>query len=209
MIRHANSGRRGGARLSGLAIIRFRHWTGALAAAQARIDELQAWADTDFLLDIYNRRGFERELERSIAYLRRYGATAVLIVLDVDRLKPINDTFGHAAGDQCIRRVAQTLQACAKRPGDLVARYGGEEFVMILPDTPVEGALQIAEEVCRRIRKKRIPAGKSVFENLVTVSVGVAVTDAEGRTDAHALFESADAALYTAKQTGRNRVGRV
>ncbi len=75
-----------------------------LAQAQARIDELEASADTDFLLDIPNRRGFERELHRSIAYIKRYPASGALIVLDVDRLKPINDAFGHAAGDRGARR---------------------------------------------------------------------------------------------------------
>jgi len=174
-----------------------------VAAANVNLRDL---ATQDGLTGLLNRRAYDARIGGELARARRDGSPLALLVIDIDFFKAYNDTFGHAAGDQCIRRVAQALQACAKRPGDLVARYGGEEFVMILPDTPVEGALQIAEEVCRRIRKKRIPAGKSVFENLVTVSVGVAVTDAEGRTDAHALFESADAALYTAKQTGRNRV---
>src|SRR5579872_1646297 len=74
-----------------------------LAQAQRRVEELQAAADTDFLLDIPNRRGFERELDRAIAYIRRYRASGALIMLDVDRLKPINDTFGHAAGDQVLK----------------------------------------------------------------------------------------------------------
>src|SRR3977135_730860 len=80
-----------------------------LARALARIDELQASADTDFLLDIPNRRGFERELNRSVAYIKRYHATAALIALDVDRLKPINDAFGHAAGDQVLKAIVATL----------------------------------------------------------------------------------------------------
>ena len=75
----------------------------------ARIDELQAHADTDFLLDIPNRRGFERELNRSIAYIKRYQASGALIVLDVDRLKPINDAFGHAAGDQVLKAIVAAL----------------------------------------------------------------------------------------------------
>src|SRR5712675_1013356 len=80
-----------------------------LARALARVEELQASADTDFLLDIPNRRGFERELSRAIAYIKRYRASGALIVLDVDRLKPINDTFGHAAGDQVLKAVVATL----------------------------------------------------------------------------------------------------
>ena len=81
-----------------------------LAQALKRIDELQAHADTDFLLDILNRRGFERELNRSIAHIKRYHASGALIVLDVDRLKPINDSFGHAAGDQVLKAVVAELQ---------------------------------------------------------------------------------------------------
>jgi PleD family two-component response regulator len=80
-----------------------------LARALTRIDELQAHADTDFLLDIPNRRGFERELNRSIAYIKRYHASGALIVLDVDRLKPINDAFGHAAGDQVLKAIVAEL----------------------------------------------------------------------------------------------------
>ena len=87
-----------------------------LAQAQARIDQLQASADTDFLLDILNRRGFERELNRSIAYIKRYHASGALIVLDVDRLKPINDAFGHAAGDKVLKAVVAVLHVTCAPP---------------------------------------------------------------------------------------------
>src|SRR6202043_2793792 len=102
-----------------------------LAKAQARIDELQASADTDFLLDIPNRRGFERELNRSIAYIKRYQATGALIALDVDRLKPINDAFGHAAGDAVLKAVVGVLQRYV-RASDVIGRLGGDEFVLLL-----------------------------------------------------------------------------
>ena len=102
-----------------------------LAAAQARIDELQAWADTDFLLNIYNRRGFERELARSIAYIKRYAATGALVVLDVDRLKPVNDKFGHAAGDVVLKGVVAVLMRHV-RSSDVVGRLGGDEFGLLL-----------------------------------------------------------------------------
>ena len=98
-----------------------------LARAQARIDELQASADTDFLLDIPNRRGFERELHRSIAYIKRYHASGALIVLDVDRLKPINDAFGHAAGDQVLKAIVGTLLEQV-RSSDVIGRLGGDEL---------------------------------------------------------------------------------
>ena len=102
-----------------------------LAQAQARIDELQASADTDFLLEIPNRRGFERELNRSISYIQRYRASGALIVLDVDRLKPINDNFGHAAGDQVLKAIVGELLSHV-RASDVVGRLGGDEFALLL-----------------------------------------------------------------------------
>src|SRR3954452_13428556 len=102
-----------------------------LAQALARIEELQASADTDFLLDIPNRRGFERELNRSIAYIKRYHASGALIVLDVDRLKPINDAFGHAAGDQVLKAIVATLLRQI-RSSDVIGRLGGDEFALLL-----------------------------------------------------------------------------
>jgi diguanylate cyclase (GGDEF)-like protein len=102
-----------------------------LTRARARIEELQASVDTDFLLDIPNRRGFERELDRSIAYIKRYHASGALIVLDVDRLKPINDAFGHAAGDQVLKAVVAALSQ-EVRSSDVIGRLGGDEFALLL-----------------------------------------------------------------------------
>src|SRR5207302_1345157 len=102
-----------------------------LARALARIEQLQDSADTDFLLDIPNRRGFERELDRCVAYIKRYGASGALLVLDVDRLKPINDAFGHAAGDEVLRAVVKTLLAQV-RASDVIGRLGGDEFALLL-----------------------------------------------------------------------------
>ena len=102
-----------------------------LARALARIEELQASADTDFLLDIPNRRGFERELHRAIAYIKRYHASGALIVLDVDRLKPINDAFGHAAGDSVLKAIVATLLTQV-RASDVIGRLGGDEFALLL-----------------------------------------------------------------------------
>src|SRR5215831_358296 len=102
-----------------------------LAQAQELVEKLQASADTDFLLGILNRRGFERELNRSIAYIKRYHASGALIVLDVDRLKPINDAFGHPAGDQVLTAIASVLVSQV-RASDVVARWGGDEFALLL-----------------------------------------------------------------------------
>src|SRR3954462_1475816 len=102
-----------------------------LAKAQARIAELEASADQDFLLDIPNRRGFERELNRAIAYIKRYHASGALIVLDVDRLKPINDAYGHAAGDEMLKAIVSVLLRHV-RSSDVIGRLGGDEFAMLL-----------------------------------------------------------------------------
>src|SRR4051812_33334695 len=102
-----------------------------LARALQGIEELQASADTDFLLNILNRRGFERELNRSIGYIKRYRASGALIVFDVDRLKPVNDAFGHAAGDQVLNAVVAVMQRHV-RASDLIGRLGGDEFALFL-----------------------------------------------------------------------------
>jgi diguanylate cyclase (GGDEF)-like protein len=102
-----------------------------LAKARARIAELEAAADQDFLLDIANRRGFERELNRAIAYIKRYRASGALIVLDVDRLKPINDAYGHAAGDEVLKAITAVLLRHI-RSSDVIGRLGGDEFALLL-----------------------------------------------------------------------------
>src|ERR1700690_1475361 len=102
-----------------------------LAQALARIEQLEASADTDFLLEIPNRRGFERELSRSIAYIKRYHASGAVIVVDVDRLKPINDAFGHAAGDQVLKVIVAALLRQI-RSSDVIGRLGGDEFALLL-----------------------------------------------------------------------------
>src|SRR4029079_3045716 len=102
-----------------------------LARALVRIEELEASADTDFLLDIPNRRGFERELSRAISYIKRYHASGALIVLDVDRLKPINDAYGHAAGDEVLKAIVAVLLRHV-RSSDVIGRLGGDEFALLL-----------------------------------------------------------------------------
>ena len=102
-----------------------------LSKATARIEELQAAAETDFLLEIPNRRGFERELVRAISYIQRYHAAGALIVLDVDRLKPVNDQFGHAAGDEVLKAIVAVLSRQI-RSSDVIGRLGGDEFALLL-----------------------------------------------------------------------------
>ena len=171
-----------------------------LAAAQARIDELQAWADTDFLLNIYNRRGFERELDRSIAYIRRYKATGALIVLDVDRLKPINDTFGHAAGDVVLKGVVAVLMRHI-RSSDVVGRLGGDEFGLLLWNLTEADALAKAAALEDAIDRLTFAfKGRSVVAG---ASAGVALIGAAD--DAASVMEAADRAMYARKASRRGR----
>jgi diguanylate cyclase (GGDEF)-like protein len=172
-----------------------------LARAEARIEELQASADTDFLLDIPNRRGFERELQRSIAYIKRYHASAALIVLDVDRLKPINDAFGHAAGDQVLKAIVATL-AGQVRSSDVIGRLGGDEFALLLwhlSETDAKAKAAALEEMIDRLtfvfRGRTISAG---------ASAGVAILDTH--SEAGRALEAADIAMYVRKAQRRHEV---
>src|ERR1700755_843838 len=126
--KRATAGRQPGGEGANATIRRLRR---ELAQAQSHIEELQASADTDFLLGIPNRRGFEHELQRAVAYIKRYHATGALILLDVDRLKPVNDVFGHAAGDQALKAIVDVLTRQV-RASDVVGRLGGDEFALLL-----------------------------------------------------------------------------
>src|SRR6266513_5517684 len=165
-----------------------------LAKALARIDELEASADTDFLLDIPNRRGFERELNRSIAYIKRYHASGALIALDVDRLKPINDAFGHAAGDQVLKAVVAVLLRNV-RSSDVIGRLGGDEFALLLwnlSETDAKAKAASLEQTVDRLtfvfRGRTVTAG---------ASAGVAVLDVQA--EAGRALEEADSAMYVRK----------
>jgi diguanylate cyclase (GGDEF)-like protein len=170
-----------------------------LAKALKRIDELQASADTDFLLDIPNRRGFERELTRAIAYIKRYQAGGALIVLDVDRLKPINDAFGHAAGDQVLKAVVATLLAQV-RSSDVIGRLGGDEFALLLwnlseTDARAKAAsLENAiDQLAFTFRGHPVKAG---------ASAGVAILNPHA--EAGKALEEADCAMYVRKAQRRH-----
>jgi diguanylate cyclase (GGDEF)-like protein len=170
-----------------------------LAKALKRIDELQASADTDFLLDIPNRRGFERELTRAIAYIKRYRASGALIVLDVDRLKPINDAFGHAAGDQVLKAVVATLLAQV-RSSDVIGRLGGDEFALLLwnlseIDARAKAASleQAIDQLVFIFRGHTVKAG---------ASAGVAILSPHA--EAGKALEQADCAMYVRKAQRRH-----
>ena len=170
-----------------------------LAQALARIEELRASADTDFLLNIPNRRGFERELNRSIAFIQRYHASGALIVLDVDRLKPINDAFGHAAGDEVLKAIVAVLLRHV-RSSDTIGRLGGDEFALLLwnlSETDARAKAASLEEAVDRLTF--VFRGRSVTAG---VSAGVAIL--RPHTEAGRALEEADRAMYVRKAQRRH-----
>src|ERR1700726_977563 len=170
-----------------------------LAAARKPIAELQASANTDFLLDIPNRRGFERELNRAVAYIKRYHASAALIVLDVDRLKPINDAFGHAAGDQVLKAIVAVLLRHV-RASDVIGRLGGDEFALLLwnlSETDAHAKAAALEQAIDRL--------SFVFRGrTVTTGASAGVTVLGTHAEAARALEEADSAMYVRKAQRRH-----
>ena len=175
-----------------------------LAKALARIEELKASADTDFLLDILNRRGFERELARAIAFIKRYHASGALVVLDVDRLKPINDEFGHAAGDQVLKAIVAAVLS-EVRASDVVGRLGGDEFAVLLWNLSETDA------------RAKAAALEQSIDALGFVFRGSPVNDGRLRRRRHpqqpfgiraSALEEADRAMYVRKAQRRHETGR-
>jgi diguanylate cyclase (GGDEF)-like protein len=170
-----------------------------LEAALKRIEELQAFADTDFLLGIPNRRGFEHELQRAVAYIKRYQASGALIVLDVDRLKPINDAFGHAAGDQVLKAIADVLTRQV-RASDMVARLGGDEFALLLWNLSETDARAKAATLETDIDRLTFAFGGQT----VTAGASAGVTVLTPHSEAGRALEEADCAMYVRKAQRRH-----
>jgi diguanylate cyclase (GGDEF)-like protein/PAS domain S-box-containing protein len=170
---------------------------------------LQRAALVDPLTRIANRRHFDTFLEKEWQRAIRSAAPLSLIVLDVDHFKLYNDTLGHAAGDACLRRVAEALQSHALRPTDLAARYGGEEFVLLFAETPAENALHLAEVIRGHIEGLMVPNPRSPTSEWITVSIGVATIVPTKLDVKEQLFIEADRVMYEAKEAGRNQVRAV
>ncbi len=173
-----------------------------------RYIESENAARRDSLTGVANRRMFDECMAREWARARREREPVALLICDVDFFKSYNDLHGHQAGDDCLRRIAEILQSVLHREGDLLARYGGEEFVILLPNTDLKGALQVAESVLRAIRQAALPHGASSVADHLTVSIGVA-TQVPADADENALFAEVDRLLYIAKQQGRDRIATV
>ena len=166
--------------------------------------QLLKTAETDELTGIYNRRVFNKSIAQEWKRAKRFKTTLSLLILDVDYFKKYNDTYGHQAGDNTLKKVAKIMETICNRPGDLVARYGGEEFVVLLPATGVNGAMSIAEKVRVAIEEKKIRHDKSKIFGIVTASIGVATMAPGSKLNSKGLIQAADKALYTAKKKGRN-----
>lgn len=175
-----------------------------LAEVRGRIAELRASAETDFLLGILNRRGFERELNRSIAFIKRYHATGAVIMLDVDRLKPINDTFGHAAGDEVLKAVADTLTRMV-RASDVVGRLGGDELAVLLWNLTETDARAKAQALEQAIDALSFSFGGGTAT--VGASAGLAILGPQ--TDTRRVLEEADSAMYVRKAQRRHEAKSV
>lgn len=166
--------------------------------------ELQRLATLDGLTQVNNRRCFDEVLEREWQRLQRRQAPLALILCDIDYFKFYNDCYGHVAGDSCLKEVANAIACACKRPADLVARYGGEEFAVLLPDTDVEGAIYVAQQIRQQIAKLAIPHTASRASTYVTISMGIASLIPTLECLQEKLIIAADRALYKAKEQGRN-----
>jgi diguanylate cyclase (GGDEF)-like protein len=164
-------------------------------------DFLKTLAYIDSLTSVYNRRYFEETMAAQFALSQRHSSPLALMMLDIDCFKQYNDIEGHLAGDEALRKIAQTFEACSQRPTDIVSRYGGEEFAIILPNTGTEGAISVAGNILSSLQALNINHADSVMP-YVSVSIGIALTP---KADIPSLIDAADKQLYRAKANGRNR----
>lgn len=175
-------------------------------ALQQANQELERLVNVDALTQVANRRYFDRYLDQEWRRLQREGLPLSLIICDIDYFKQYNDTYGHLIGDRCLEQVAQALSSTLKRPADLIARYGGEEFAAILPNTPLQGAIAVAEQMQQAIANLQIPhIGTGLSEPIVSISLGIACTTPTVNAPLIRLLDLADRALYEAKHKGRNQ----
>ncbi|QAY86880.1 diguanylate cyclase response regulator [Pseudomonas arsenicoxydans] len=169
-------------------------------------DLLRSMALMDGLTGVANRRKFNEDILADWRQCFREQKPLSLILVDVDYFKRYNDRYGHQAGDDCLKSVAQTLSETVRRPYDLVARYGGEEFACVLPNTVLSGAVEIAERMQESVRTLGIEHSASDVDRVLTISLGVATLTPTGELGFEALIEAADKQLYEAKNAGRARV---
>lgn len=166
---------------------------------------LQNKAHYDELTGIYNRRFLDETLRETVKILEQEDGILTVMMVDVDFFKRYNDTYGHSAGDHCLRTIAQCLKESLPCQGEFVARYGGEEFVAVLPGVNDTGAHKAAVRLLEYVRKRRIPHKASEVAPYITVSVGVATSPVTAGSTPEAYLEAADQALYCSKRNGRDQ----
>ena len=169
-------------------------------------EHLSNLAIHDGLTGIYNRRYFDETLAREWKRTMREKAPLSLIMLDIDYFKKYNDTYGHQAGDECLRQVATTISGALRRPADMAARYGGEEFVVVLPNLKLEDSAKFGETIRAKIEALKMAHKQSDANPFITVSLGIASVVPSSISSYEELVGAADKALYSAKNKGRNRV---
>jgi len=168
-------------------------------------EKLRVLSMVDELTNVANRRSMEDYLAREWGYAMRNREPLTLIMVDVDFFKLYNDTYGHQAGDECLRKVANVLHDTVTRSGDLVARYGGEEFIVALRNTSKIGGQQVGECLRQRVEELRIPHSASEIAPYITISLGVVTIVPECGHSYNELIDKADQFMYRAKNSGRNR----
>ncbi len=168
--------------------------------------ELQRLNKVDGLTGLFNRKYFDEFLQMEWNRAARDQMPLSLIMIDVDDFKRYNDTYGHLAGDEILKKVAEAVHVCFGRPADFTARFGGEEFAVVLPSTPAPGARVLGETVRGHLEALMISHPESTVGRFLTLSVGVATTVPKHKDRFRALIDAADKAMYQAKHTGKNRV---
>jgi len=169
-------------------------------------NKLERLATLDGLTGVSNRRHFDEFLDQEWKRAIRYQAPVSLIMIDIDFFKMFNDTYGHQAGDECLKQVANVLQETVPRATDLVARYGGEEFSVVLTNTDTSASANMAEKLRSGVERLKIPHKRSKAGDHVTISLGVATGVPHKKSAPESLIAAADKALYQAKEEGRNQV---
>ncbi|MGB3533431.1 MAG: diguanylate cyclase [Microcoleaceae cyanobacterium] len=176
------------------------------AELEAANQKLQQLANHDGLTGLANRYRFDEYLQQEWKRMARESQPLSLILIDVDFFKNYNDTYGHPAGDQCLKEIAEVIRESIQRAGDLAARYGGEEFAIILSNTPLAGARRVAERVQQSLRKIQLEHKGSTVSEFVTISCGVSSFIPDYYQSPTSLIQASDQALYQAKASGRNRI---
>ncbi len=168
-------------------------------------EELRQMASHDSLTGLANRRHFDERFAGEWERACRQQTNLALLILDVDHFKSYNDHYGHPEGDECLAHVARSISHTLRRPGDLAARYGGEEFVVLLPDTDLHGAIDVAERLIAAVDALSLPHANSSVAAHVTISVGLSIMQPVPSLNRQILLSDADTALYRAKRAGRHR----